>query len=78
MDTKLTLKLNNEIIEQAKKYAKSQKLSLSKMIENYLAAVISKNQPKEFKISPLVKSLTGVIQLDEKKKYSDFLSEKYK
>lgn len=78
MDTKLTLKLNNEIIEQAKKYAKSQKLSLSKMIENYLAAVISKNQPKEFKISPLVESLTGVIQLDEKKKYSDFLSEKYK
>ena len=36
MDTKLTLKLNQEIIEKAKNYAAEKKLSLSRLIENYL------------------------------------------
>ncbi len=35
METKLTLSLDKEIIEQAKKYAKQQKTSLSNMVENY-------------------------------------------
>jgi hypothetical protein len=36
MDTKLTLKLNGDIIEQAKTYAKKKNTSLSKLIESYL------------------------------------------
>ena len=36
MDTKLTLKLNEDIIEKAKEYAKAKKISLSELIENYL------------------------------------------
>jgi uncharacterized alpha/beta hydrolase family protein len=36
MDTKLTLKLEETIIEKAKEYAKNNKTSLSKLIENYL------------------------------------------
>jgi len=80
MDTKLTLKLNERIIRQAKLYAKQHNTSLSKMIENYLQAVTT-NKKQRIKISPLVKSLTGVIDLekkDYKKDYTDFLSEKYK
>ena len=38
MDTKLTLKLDQEIIERAKLYASDKKLSLSRLIENYLNA----------------------------------------
>jgi len=34
MDKKLTLSLNNAIIEQAKIYAKSNKTSLSRLIES--------------------------------------------
>ena len=33
MDTKLTLKLDNAVIEQAKNYAKDKNTSLSKLIE---------------------------------------------
>ena len=79
MDTKLTLKLDSYIIEMAKKYAKKNEISLSKLIENYLQAVIEKKKSK-ISISPLVESLTGVIEINEKTKedYSDFLSEKYK
>jgi len=79
MDSKLTLKLNVNIIEQAKQYAKKNNISLSRMVENYLQA-ITERENKDIKISPLVESLTGVIQFDEKdyrKKYTDFLSQKY-
>lgn len=79
MNTKLTLKLNESVIEQAKQYAKEHNISLSKMIENYLQAITEKKK-KEIKISPLVESLTGVIKLEEQnyqKNYTDFLSQKY-
>lgn len=79
MDSKLTLKLNESVIEQAKQYAKEHNISLSRMIENYLQALTDKRN-KEIKISPLVKSLTGVIEFDEKddrKDYTDFLHQKY-
>ena len=79
MDSKLTLKLNESVIKQAKNYAKKNNISLSKMIENYLTALTESKKDKK-KISPLVKSLTGVIKLenkDYKKDYTDFLSKKY-
>jgi hypothetical protein len=81
MDTKLTLKLEQAIIEKAKDYAKSHNTSLSKLIENYLLN-ITNEKVKEEKITPLVKSLSGIIDLpkgfDHKKGYSDFLANKYK
>ena len=79
MNSKLTLKLDNNVIEQAKNYAKANNISLSKLIENYLQAVTLRKKNK-VRISPLVESLTGVIELNEpdyKKSYTDFLSEKY-
>ena len=78
MDTKLTLKLDNSIIEMAKLYAKDNNISLSRLIENYLQAITIKKK-KKIKISPLVESLTGVIETkgDSRKSYTDFLSEKY-
>jgi len=36
METKLTLRLNDNVIKRAKVYARSHKISLSKMIESYL------------------------------------------
>ena len=36
MNSKLTLNLNKNIIENAKDYAKDNRTSLSKLIENYL------------------------------------------
>ena len=65
MDSKLTLKLNDIVIERAKQYARDHDISLSKLIENYLRAITLDEDQGELKISPLVKSLTGVIELDE-------------
>lgn len=81
MDKKLTLSLNQTIIENAKSYAKSNDISLSKLIEAYLHSLTKLNTEKS-KITPLVQSLSGVITLpkdfDEKAAYSDYLMEKYK
>jgi hypothetical protein len=81
MDTKLTLKLDKEIINRAKNYAESKKISLSKLIESYLQ-LLTKESSSIDKISPLVESLSGVIVLpekyDDKNDYADYLTEKYK
>ncbi len=83
METKLTLRLNDRVIERAKVYAKKQKISLSKMIESYLDSLTRETENKDkVSITPLVKSLSGVIDLpsdfDYKKEYGDYLIEKYK
>ena len=79
MSTKLTLNVDEQIIEEAKQYAKERRTSLSKLIENYLLS-LTKKSSESSRISPLVKSLTGVISLQDKdyrKEYVDYLSEKY-
>ncbi|MBU2952166.1 hypothetical protein KO493_15805 [Tamlana agarivorans] len=82
MDTKLTLKLNQEIIEKAKAYASNKKMSLSRIVEAYLQSLTSTSDNPEFEISPFVKSIaTGTeipTDLDYKKEYTDHLMEKYK
>ncbi len=82
METKLTLRLNDTIIKRAKVYAKKHNISLSKMIESYLDSITKpNNDDKKISITPLVESLSGVINLppdyDYKRDYRDFLNEKY-
>jgi hypothetical protein len=85
MDTKLTLKLDKFVIDKAKDYALSHKRSLSRIIESYLKSLINQDDSidnKEIKISPFVKSMTTGVNvpadIDYKKEYSDYLSDKYK
>ena len=79
MDTKLTLKLDNSVIEQAKTYAKNKNISLSKLIESYLGMLVEPQGAQE--VTPLVKSLSGVVALpknfDYKREYKKHLSNKY-
>ena len=80
MDKKLTLSFDKRIIESAKDYAKSNNISLSKLIESYLTTLTKPRNSA--KITPLVESLSGVISLDKdfdiKDAYADYLIEKYK
>lgn len=83
METKLTLRLNDDVIKRAKTYARSHNISLSKMIETYLDSITRpKDDAKKISITPLVESLSGVVDLpadfDYKKDYRDYLEEKYK
>jgi hypothetical protein len=82
MDTKLTLKLDQEIIEKAKHYASEKKLSLSRIIENYLNSLTSDETNNDIQISPFVKSLSSGTKIpadyDYKKDRADYLEQKYK
>jgi len=83
MEAKLTLRLNDKVIERAKKYARSHKISLSKMVESYLDSITKqKEEERKISITPLVESLSGVIDLpvdfDYKKEYRDYLDKKHK
>lgn len=80
MNTKLTLKLDDAVIERAKTYARDKNTSVSNLVENYLNLITSpKNE--EGAVTPLVKSLSGLIDLpvnyDYKKNYKDHLTKKY-
>ncbi len=76
MNTKLTLTIEKEIIEVAKKYAKEKGQSLSGLIENYLKLITTdRRQITPEKLSPRVQKLRGIIKTDDKIDYKEVLTE---
>jgi F0F1-type ATP synthase membrane subunit b/b' len=76
MSSKLTLSIDQEIIERAKQYAKTQGRSLSNIIEEYLKSIskdASKN--KEQELSKIVKELKGSIKVSKDMKSYDTILE---
>lgn len=83
MNTKLTLTIEQSVIEKAKQYAKEKDRSLSDIIENYLKT-ITRETPAEYEdeeIAPIVKSLKGSFHapenFDYKKELTKGLTKKY-
>ena len=82
MNTKLTLTIEQTVIEKAKRYAKERERSLSDIIENYLKIITKESVVDgEIEIAPIVKSLRGSFNapetFDYKKELTKGLSEKY-
>lgn len=81
MIAKLTLRLDKNTVEKAREYARENHVSLSALIENFLKSLpIEKNGP-ETEFSPIVKELSGIIELPEdfdmEASYTRYLMEKY-
>ena len=81
MNTKLTLTIEQSVIEKAKKYAKQKERSLSDLIETYLKAITKEAKIETGIETPIVQSLKGSFQMpkdfDYKKELTERLSEKY-
>lgn len=81
MNTKLTLTIEQTIIEKAKKYANVKGRSLSNIVENYLKAITKEDNNESSDLSPIIKSLKGTFKapknIDYKKELSKRLTEKY-
>lgn len=81
MNTKLTLTIEQSVIEKAKKYAKDKERSLSDLIENYLKALTADNTQNDIELTPIVKLLKGSFNAPKnsnyKKDLATKLSEKY-
>lgn len=76
MDTKLTLTLQKEVIEQAKKYAKDKGQSLSDLVENYLKLItVPTEKGKPGRVSPKIKKMQGIVRIPLDKDYKQILAE---
>ena len=77
MQTKLTLRLESELIQLAKAHAKQQGKSLSQIVADYF--MIFTEKTKKSKISPITQSLIGVIKIKnlDEKDYKKHLEAKY-
>lgn len=75
-NTKLTIRVDKRWIEPAKRYAVKHGTTLSKMISEYLRAVVSQEQ--EFGETPILQNLSGVLPNDiSTSEHGDYLEKKY-
>jgi hypothetical protein len=77
MYNKLTLNIEQNVIENAKIYAKNQKRSVSKLVEEYLSTISSKNNENiEYNsLGPITKDLVGIIKIKKDVNYENLLTE---
>jgi hypothetical protein len=74
---KLTLSVDAGIVKRAKQYAKRQGISVSAMVEAYLAAVAEPSAPAT-RETPVLRSLRGVLKRAEIGGYRKRLGAKYR
>jgi len=81
MNTKLTLTIEQSVIEKAKRYARERERSLSDLIENYLIALTNENAIGDENVSPTIAQLRGSFKMpkdfDYKKELAESLSKKF-
>ncbi|MCD4773045.1 MAG: DUF6364 family protein [Bacteroidales bacterium] len=81
MNTKLTLTIEQALIEQAKKYAKGKGRSLSDIVGSYFKAIVKEEGVVNMESTPIADSLRGSFKkpknFDYKKELTEALTEKY-
>ena len=65
MNKKLTLSLDESIIQKAKEYANNNKKSVSQLVENYFRLITANTEPPKSQIAPIVRDLTGALKVPE-------------
>jgi hypothetical protein len=74
---KLTLSVDTEVVSRAKRYAKRHGLSISGMVETYLAAVAAPSSAATAD-APVLRSLRGVLKQARIDDYRKHLAAKYR
>jgi hypothetical protein len=80
MQTKLTLRLEDHLIEQAKSYAAQAGKSVSQIVSDYFKLLTSQKRKVSSPSPPITQSLRGLLRdskLDEKD-YKKYLEEKHR
>ena len=82
MYTKLTLRMDTKLIEEAKRYAEEHGSSLSQLVAEYFAVLTAKDEGAEAferKLPPITRSLVGVLKESEynPEDYRRYLEDKY-
>jgi hypothetical protein len=74
MNTKLTLSLNQQIVEAAKEIAKKRNTSLSKIVEEYFYKLMNSNKSVE-EIDPDITSMIGKFKMKDDREYKTIINE---
>ena len=74
---KLTLSVDGRVVSSAKRYAKLRGVSVSEMVENYLAAVAEPPSPT-LGSAPVLRSVRGVLRNADVGEYRKHLAAKYR
>ena len=75
MNRKLTLTIEQEVIEKAKKYAEQKGRSLSVLVENYFKTITISERPIYNKKGAIASSLLGSVKEPENFDYKEELEE---
>ena len=75
MNTKLTLTIEQEVIDKAKKFAKQKGRSLSDLVENYFKTITINEEPIENTKGSIASSLLGSVKEPENFDYKEALEE---
>jgi len=82
MESKLTLKLDGRAIRRAKRYARSNQDSLSRLVEKFFNSLTQNELDIDEKLPPIIKSLAGILKNKDKigfqGEYADYLERKYR
>ena len=77
MMSKLTLNVEQSVVSRAKRYAKQRGVSVSEMVEAYLAAVSGPPSPTS-QTPPILRSVRGSLQKADLHEYRKHLAAKYR
>ena len=81
MQTKLTLRLEDRLIIQAKRYAEASGKSLSQLVSNYFVGLHKPSQEKmDESLPPLTRALKGILKTTNnisEKDYDKYREDKY-
>ena len=78
MQTKLTLRLDDQLVKQAKTYAEKSGKSVSQLVADYFSLLNASSSSKS-EITPSVRRLKGVLKKSKAdvQDYQKYLEEKY-
>ena len=79
MLTKLTLRMDDSLIESAKEYATQTGKSVSRIVADLFEIIKNEKMDQEEELTPTIRSLKGILkgkQVDERD-YRNYLEEKY-
>ena len=62
MNTKLTLRLDEDLIGAAKRHAAAGGKSVSRLVEDYFAVLVALDEPAPGEITPGVRRLLGILR----------------
>jgi hypothetical protein len=79
MQTKLTLRLDDELIKRAKTYAKKSEKSVSQIVAGYFSLLDEMPERETSEFTPIVRSLKGSLKDAKvaKEDYHRYIEEKY-